>query len=105
MDEVDRLLAIPEGVYPLFGLCVGVPAEEPPLRPRLPVEAVLFDDAYPSDEAMLELIGEYDGAYREHLRGRGAQVRTWSQAISGKFVVPVRVALAGYSRSMGADLS
>ena len=35
LAEVDRLLEVPEGVHPLYGLCVGRPAQDPLPRPRL----------------------------------------------------------------------
>ena len=54
--EVDRLLGLPTGVYPLYGLCVGVAAEQPMARPRLPLEAVYFEGRYPDDETMLQLL-------------------------------------------------
>jgi FMN reductase (NADPH) len=104
LDAVDELLAIPHGVYPLFGLCVGVPAEDPPLRPRLPVDAVLFDEGYPDDEALLGLIREYDGAYRTYMEQRGARPVGWSEAMAGKHARPARTALAAYYRMKGADL-
>ena len=52
--EVSKLLSLPELTYPLFGLCIGVPAESPGLRPRLPREATVFEDAYPGDDSNVE---------------------------------------------------
>ncbi|MFG0306532.1 MAG: oxygen-insensitive NADPH nitroreductase [Phycisphaerales bacterium JB040] len=104
LGAVCELLDIPEGVYPLYGLCVGRPAEEPGQRPRLPVEAVLFDDAYPSDDEVLGRVGEYDEAYRAYLRDRGAPERGWSDVISGKYVKPIRPDLASVYLGRGARL-
>ncbi|VAX42237.1 hypothetical protein MNBD_PLANCTO03-1414, partial [hydrothermal vent metagenome] len=48
LPRLDALLGLPEGVYPLYGLCVGTPAARdgatPLQRPRLPLEAVLMQD-------------------------------------------------------------
>lgn len=48
-DRIARELSLPEGVLPLCGLCVGVPApqalEEPP-RPRLPLSVVVHENRY-----------------------------------------------------------
>ncbi len=41
-----ELLELPPRVYPLVGLCLGYPAEQPPPRPRIPLEHVLFQDRY-----------------------------------------------------------
>jgi nitroreductase len=38
---------IPERVFPLVGLTMGYPAENPPIRPRYPLEYHLFKDEYP----------------------------------------------------------
>jgi FMN reductase (NADPH) len=107
LPEVDRLLALPEGVYPLYGLCVGVPDETPSPRPRLPVDAVLFSDTYPDDESMNRLVGEYDTRYTQYLRDRGARdpERTWSKLMADKFAEPHRTDLGGYYAGKGADLS
>jgi nitroreductase len=46
-QTVCDLLGIPDQAYPVFGMCLGWPAHDPPPKPRLPVEAVLFTDHYP----------------------------------------------------------
>lgn len=105
LDEVDRLLRTPPGVYPLFGLCVGRPAESPERRPRLPVDAVLLDERYPDDATVLAFVDRYDGAYREWLRARGAAPRTWSEGIRAASAAPRRPDLAVHYREKGADLT
>ncbi|MGP1273473.1 MAG: NADPH-dependent oxidoreductase [Phycisphaerales bacterium] len=105
IDEVDRLLELPEGVYPLFGLCVGIPAESPGARPRLPVEAVLFEERYPADEAVLDHLDSYDAAYIEYLRERGvADPVPWSVQRAGAYTEPKRPHLGPYYTKKGADL-
>jgi len=46
MDDLAPLLKLPVGVFPLVGLCLGYPAEDPPIRPRIPFEYFLFEDEY-----------------------------------------------------------
>lgn len=105
LPEVDRLLAIPAGVYPLYGMCVGRPAQTPNPRPRIDPRAVLFDDAYPSDDAMRDLMAEYDARYERYLMERGATPRSWSDVMARKFAEPRRADLAEYYTRKGADLS
>lgn len=38
---------LPKRVFPLVQLAMGYPAEDPPTRPRYPMEYTLFEDAYP----------------------------------------------------------
>jgi len=35
--DVSDLLNLPENVYPVFGLCVGYPEQDPDIKPRLPL--------------------------------------------------------------------
>ena len=40
-DETSVLLRLPENVYPVFGLCIGYPAEGPDLKSRIPASVIL----------------------------------------------------------------
>lgn len=44
--EVAAELELPELTYPLFGLTVGIPDEDPPQRPRLPLGMLFHVDRY-----------------------------------------------------------
>ncbi|MCA9296058.1 MAG: NADPH-dependent oxidoreductase [Phycisphaerales bacterium] len=108
LDDVDAILQCPFGVYPLFGLCVGVPAEDPVPRPRLPVEAVLFQDRFPDDDDVLEQIRAYDSVYAKYLGGRDGtpapNALTWSDRIAQKAGAAVREDIAAYYTRKGARL-
>jgi FMN reductase (NADPH) len=101
---LDKLLNLPKGVCPLYGLCVGVPDESPSTRPRLDSEAMLFENTYPSDEQTLASIDRYDDVYTKYLTDRGAQPSTWSSAIAKKFSYARREGLSDFFRSKGASL-
>jgi len=46
---------LPERVFPIVQLVVGFPDENPPTRPRYPMEYFLFEDQYPElTEAMID---------------------------------------------------
>ncbi|MEM7308601.1 MAG: oxygen-insensitive NADPH nitroreductase [Planctomycetota bacterium] len=105
LAEADELLELPEHVLPLYGLCVGVPDQEPSLRPRLPVDAVLFDDRYPDDETVLASLAEYDRTMAAYYAERGKPGYTWTGGITRKFARENRAHLAGFYRSKGARLS
>jgi FMN reductase (NADPH) len=104
LADVDALLGLPEGVYPLYGLCVGVPAETPAARPRLPLEAVLMDGAYCDDDRLLAHLDAYDEVYAAYLRERGARPAAWSAMMAEKFAEARRTDLAAYYRGKGASL-
>lgn len=46
IEDLVGLLALPAGVLPLFGVCIGWPGEEPVERPRVSVTSVLHTDRY-----------------------------------------------------------
>ena len=86
--EVSALLELPDNVYPVFGLCLGYPAQDPEVKPRMPLEAVLMHDRY--DESVFDKnISQYDATVREYYKTRtgGNKDSTWSQemkALVGK---------------------
>ncbi len=58
--QVIELLGLPRLTFPVTGMTVGWPAVEPPIRPRLPLPAVLHWECYdPQHDAEL---AEYDRA-------------------------------------------
>ncbi len=78
-QAVSDLLALPRQVYPVFGLCLGHPDQNPAVKPRLPLAAVLGEDVYPG-AGQAEAIAAYDEEMRAYYRERsgGAKDSTWS---------------------------
>ncbi|MEM6929736.1 MAG: nitroreductase family protein, partial [Myxococcota bacterium] len=101
LDAVDALLELPHGIYPLFGLCVGVPAEEPSQRPRLASEAVWMKDRYADDAQVRADLEAYDARYEAYLEERGASVQGWSAIVARSHAQPKRAYLAEYYRRKG----
>jgi nitroreductase len=81
---VTDLLALPAGVYPVFGMCLGYPDQAPERKPRLALQVVLKEDGY-QDPGALEGIREYDGRIREYYRTRagGGKDSCWSEEMKG----------------------
>ncbi len=104
LPEVDALLGLPPGVYPLFGLCVGRPAQDPSLRPRLPVAAVWMKDRYAEEAPLQAELEAYDETYRAYRRERGAEPSSWTEAMAKAHRTPSRASLASYYASKGARL-
>ncbi|MCV6590835.1 MAG: oxygen-insensitive NADPH nitroreductase [Marinobacterium sp.] len=84
IEAVADLLELPELVYPVFGLCLGYPAQNPEVKPRLPVSVVLKQDRY-DDSQDVATIREYDQVVREYYatRSGGTKDMSWSEQISG----------------------
>lgn len=83
--QVCELLALPDLVYPVFGMCLGYPAEEPTQRPRLPMRAVLHHNRY-SDKTYPNSIAEYNGRLRDYMLTRkgGGRDTTWSKDMAAR---------------------
>ena len=83
-QAVSELLELPRLVYPVFGLCLGHPAQDPEVKPRLPLAAVLGEDVYPA-ENLAEHIRAYDARTREYYRRRtgGTKESWWSLEMKG----------------------
>lgn len=81
--ETTKLPDLPQFVIPVLGLCAGYAADKPDKKPRLPKEAVCFDEVY--NRNLTGLLEEYDKASEEYLKGRSSNNRTgnWTEQAAG----------------------
>lgn len=100
--EVAELLELPDLVYPVFGLCLGYPDQNPEVKPRLPVSVVLKQETY-NDSDDRGIINEYDAHVREyyHTRTGGGKDMTWSEQISGMLVKESRPHMLPFLQERG----
>jgi len=112
--EVSDLLALPRHVFPLAGLALGWPAQEPALRRRLPLAVTLHEDRY-DDASLLDEIEAYDRARAEadavpehrqrHRQRWGTADRYgWSEDRTRQYAEPARADWGRYVRRQGFDL-
>lgn len=82
-QTVSDLLQLPDHVYPVFGLCIGVPDQDPEVKPRLPIDVVLKNDVYDDggDEARIKA---YDETIRQYYRTRsgGTKDSSWTEEMA-----------------------
>lgn len=107
LPEVDALLELPEGVWPLFGLCVGAPdpSVATEVRPRLPVDGVWMKGRYADDDVLRAAIATHDVDAAAHYAARGLDGRNWSGGVWRRFAKSARDDLAAYYASKGARLT
>jgi nitroreductase len=72
-EQVIELLRLPRLVFPISGMTLGWPDPEPPIRPRLPLRAILHWEGYDLS-AEAEALEEYDRAMVDTGIYRGRQV-------------------------------
>ena len=103
LDKVTKLLALPKRVYPVFGLCIGVPDQQPALKPRLPLASVLHQDVYTLTEVEHALIDEYDAHVKQYyqIRSKGRLDQTWSQQMLKQSITQTRVYIKKYLIKQG----
>lgn len=46
-EKLIQVLDLPKMTFPILGLQVGIPDQEPQLKPRLPLNQITFDNNYP----------------------------------------------------------
>ena len=82
LNEVIKELNLPPYVLPISGLCVGYPADDPGIKPRLPVQAVYHTETYQHD--LQADIDAYNQVYSDYLaeRSQGKQTGTWTKAVA-----------------------
>ncbi|MFP4001779.1 MAG: nitroreductase family protein [Thermoplasmata archaeon] len=66
-ENLKEKYGLPDKVLPVVKLVVGYPAEDPPTRPRYPLDFVLFEEEYPelSEQQIEEAVDAMDEGYLE----------------------------------------
>ena len=110
--EVSRMLGLPDQVFPVAGLCVGYPAEEGRITPRLALETTVHTDRY-DENGVKEKIEAYDrrrDALLPYRRQRNperfgkAELYGWSEDKARQYAVPEREDFGAFIRSKGFSL-
>ena len=82
--EIAELFNLPDYTYPVFGIALGVPNQKHDVKPRLPLENVVFEEEY--QEQTTEAIEAYDRVQTEYAGERATT--TWSQRLAEQFGQP-----------------
>ncbi len=111
-DKVSDLLALPEWVFPVAGLCVGYPQETGRISARLPLEVTVHVDRY-NEDGISEHIDRYDQRrhvlqpYRRqrHVECYGeAEFYGWSEDKARQYGEPTRSDFGAFVRRKGFHL-
>lgn len=102
IEEVTELLGLPEGVYPVFGMCVGIADQETGIRPRLPLNAVLHHNRYDAEET-LRGVESYDETTTAYMKARtnGERTTPWSELMAKRLTEPARLQMKSYLEGRG----
>ncbi|WP_318392343.1 oxygen-insensitive NADPH nitroreductase [Enterobacter sp.] len=101
INEVTDLLALPKYVLPLFGMCLGWPADNPDVKPRMPSAMLVHENHYqPVDE---DVLAEYDETLAQYYLTRDTNNRrdTWSDHIRRTIIKESRPFILDYLHKQG----
>jgi nitroreductase/FMN reductase [NAD(P)H] len=110
--KVSELLSLPDRVVPVAGLCVGWPADEGALSPRLPLTLTLHEDRYDEGDLAAQ-IESYDrrrnvtrpfAAQRDTARFGEAMDYGWSEDKARQYAVLQRADFGAFVRAKGFRL-
>ena len=78
-EKIAEEYNLPKRVFPLVQLTMGYPAEDPPTRPRYPLEFTLFEDKYPKldQDTISKAMKKMDDGYlaQHYYRSLNAKIR------------------------------
>lgn len=80
-EEVAALFNLPDYTYPVFGIALGVPNQQHDVKPRLPLNQVVFEEEY--QEQQVEAILDYDQVQADYAGARATT--SWSQRLAEQF--------------------
>ena len=111
--ELARLLALPDGVFPRAGPCVGLPAEPGRITPRLPLAVPVHVDRF-DESGVREKVETYDRRrhglvpfrrQRHSDRYPNAAFYGWSEDKARQYSVPERADFGAFIRENGFSLT
>ena len=79
--ELAELFKLPDYTYPVFGIALGVPNQQHDVKPRLPLENIVFEEEY--QEQSTEAIEAYDRVQADYAGARATT--SWSQRLAEQF--------------------
>ncbi|WP_069384472.1 oxygen-insensitive NADPH nitroreductase [Halomonas caseinilytica] len=102
-EAISDLLRLPKHVYPVFGMCLGYPADAPDIKPRLPVEAILKEDVYEDDKAHVAAFDASMQRYYSERKG-GNKSSDWSRNLTPLFETKLRPHMRDFLVERGFEM-
>jgi len=102
------LLALPPKTFPVFGMCIGFPAQDAaaPARPRLPLTGFVHTNQY-GPAQVGQSIETYDEMIKQYMitRTGGAQTKTWSEDVEAKMKANARRHMKALLHQQGFEIT
>lgn len=106
--EIIKILELPELTFPIVGIGLGYPDQEPSLKPRMDLSLKVFQNKYKPLQNYLEQIKDYDEEMKTYydLRNADKPLDSFSKQVVGRLENPnkTRSQLLNVIKSQGFDL-
>lgn len=114
IDDLAEILDLPDGVFPISGLCVGYPDDAGYVSMRLPQKVVVHQDLYNDDDLETD-VKDYDDRNHKRFALTPTKQRhtdkygvlekcTWSENVARQLSLPERAGFADYLKRKGINL-
>jgi len=107
-EKICELLKLPPLTFPVVGLGIGYPNQNPQLKPRMDMKLRMFENSYKVFDNYLEEIKDYDEEMQTYydLRNANRRMDCFSDQVVTRLknAVPKRQALLQVIRRQGFDL-
>jgi nitroreductase/FMN reductase [NAD(P)H] len=109
---ISEMLELPEKVVPVAGMCVGWPAEEGGITPRLPLDVTVHEERF-TESDLAGKIDAYDhrrAATRPYRNQRDtdrfgrSEFYGWSEDKARQYAVPLRTEFGAFVRNKNFNL-
>ena len=103
--EISQLLQLPQGVFLVCGLAIGIPREQPDLKPKQSAELIIHQNGYQND-SITELLLKYDETISEYNSTRsGAKTdNDWAAHIIDYYKIAMDYKMLDALRQQGFDI-
>lgn len=104
-EQISELVNLPDKVFPLFGLTLGIPDEDVEVKPRLPLSLILHEETYQTDHYD-QLLNQYDETMKSYYQTRTSNNKDtgWLKTIAKLYSEKRRVHMKGFLESKGFNL-
>ncbi len=102
-----ELLHLPKGVFVVCGLALGVPREQPDLKPKQPASLMFHHNRYRDDnEAMVKELEDYDDVVKTYnqTRSGGTTTNDWCDHILDYYRHAMHYRILDYLKAQGYDI-
>jgi len=101
INRVAELLDLPPFTYPLFAMCVGIPASKNDKKPRLPLKNLYAENTY--DKAAFTDMADFDQTMLSYYESRNSNQKssTWSEQMVSYLQNEIRPDVADFLKKQG----